>query len=161
MIFVSVGTQLPFDRLISAIDNWAAVHPDMEIFGQIGRCTYVPRSFKSAPFLNAKEIDFLYGRAALVVGHAGMGTILGALTHSKPIIVMPRIAQNGEHRNEHQTATIRRLESIKGVHIAREQADLFRMLDAFKERGLEGGELSGSAPPAFIWAIRELLVDDA
>ena len=42
MIFATVGTQLPFDRLIVALDQWAASSPDVEVFAQIGRGEYRP-----------------------------------------------------------------------------------------------------------------------
>lgn len=51
------------------------------------------------------EFDKLCHDARLIVAHAGMGTIISAMTKGKPIIVFPRIAALGEHRNEHQLAT--------------------------------------------------------
>ncbi len=35
MIFVTVGEQLPFDRLVRAVDEWAAAS-GKEVFAQIG-----------------------------------------------------------------------------------------------------------------------------
>ena len=37
MIFVTVGSQLPFDRLISAVDDWAAGRPDSRTLRSGGR----------------------------------------------------------------------------------------------------------------------------
>ena len=37
MIFATVGTQLPFDRLIAAVDRWAGTRPGREVFAQIER----------------------------------------------------------------------------------------------------------------------------
>ena len=34
----------------------------------------------------------------MIVAHAGMGTIISAMQHQKPIIIFPRIAALGEHR---------------------------------------------------------------
>jgi len=42
MIFATVGTQLPFDRLIEALDAWAGEHPHIEVFAQIGCGNYLP-----------------------------------------------------------------------------------------------------------------------
>lgn len=35
MIFVAVGTQLPFDRLIGAVDKWAASRGRNDVHAQI------------------------------------------------------------------------------------------------------------------------------
>ena len=36
MIFVTVGSMMPFNRLIDTMDRWAAARPDVEMFAQIG-----------------------------------------------------------------------------------------------------------------------------
>lgn len=43
MIFVTVGTQLPFDRLIEMVDE-AAPELDQEIFAQTGSGKYIPKT---------------------------------------------------------------------------------------------------------------------
>ena len=48
MIFASVGSMLPFDRLIQAVDAWAAANPAQEVYVQIGHGEYEP---KHAPFV--------------------------------------------------------------------------------------------------------------
>ena len=42
LIFATVGTQLPFDRLIIALDHWAKSKRNAEVFAQIGRGSYQP-----------------------------------------------------------------------------------------------------------------------
>jgi len=37
VILVTVGSMLPFDRLIEAMDKWAADHPGHSLFAQIGK----------------------------------------------------------------------------------------------------------------------------
>jgi len=65
----------------------------------------------------------------MVVGHAGMGTILSALQNSKPILVMPRRGQLGETRNDHQMATARQLLKLGKVHVAFDEEELLTCLD--------------------------------
>ena len=104
MIFAVTGTQLPFDRLIRMLDELAPLIGE-EIVAQVGNGGYSPQHIKTLSFLAPDEFDRLFSQARLIVAHAGMGTILTALTLQKPIIIFPRIAALGEHRNEHQTAT--------------------------------------------------------
>ena len=42
MIFVAVGTQLAFDRLIKYMDEWAAVNSE-KVIAQIAEGTYLPK----------------------------------------------------------------------------------------------------------------------
>ena len=129
MIFVTVGTQLPFDRLVSAIDDWAGLHPGVEVFAQIGPTALVPRHMQHAPFLPPARADDLMRRAEVIVAHAGMGSVLTAQALNKPIVIVPRHAALGEHRNDHQLATARWLESRPGVIVAWEPADVAALLD--------------------------------
>ena len=50
MIFVTVGAQLPFDRLVSVVDEWAGSTGRSDVFGQIARGKR-PRHFESVDFL--------------------------------------------------------------------------------------------------------------
>ena len=42
MIFVSVGSMLPFERLVQAMDAWAGAHPDTKVVIQYGNGAYKP-----------------------------------------------------------------------------------------------------------------------
>jgi UDP-N-acetylglucosamine transferase subunit ALG13 len=129
VIFVTVGTQLPFDRLITAVDEWAGGGGAREVFAQIGPTDYVPRHIGFAPFISPAECAQRMREADAIVAHAGMGTILTALQLGKPLLVMPRRASLGEHRNEHQSATARRFEELGSVAIAADAQELSARLD--------------------------------
>lgn len=127
MIFVTVGTQLPFERLVSMIDDLAG-ELSLEVFAQTADPATDYTHIKHAPFLTPDEYDDLISRATVLVGHAGIGTILTAKKVEKPVIVMPRMASLGEHRNEHQLATARHLDGHEGVYIALDRAQLAALL---------------------------------
>lgn len=129
MIFLTVGTQLPFDRLVETVDAWAAEHPEIEIFGQIGKAGYRPKHFRFCDFLDEDSYAKAFDSADFILAHAGMGTIISALMVGKPVLVYPRIAALGEHRNEHQLATCRRLSHLDGCYVAYEKAALLALLD--------------------------------
>lgn len=134
VIFLTTGTQLPFDRLLRAVDEWAdAAKPSYELFGQVlppAHDPYIPRNFKTKARLAPSEYAEVFARSHLVISHAGMGTILTALTQGKQICVMPRQAKYGEHRNDHQLATVARIGEHPGLFKARDEHDLPRCLDA-------------------------------
>lgn len=127
MIFVTVGTQLPFDRMVSMIDDLAA-ELSLDVFAQTADPTATYTHIKHAPFLTPDEYDDIIARTTVLVGHAGIGTILTAKRVEKPVIVMPRKASLGEHRNEHQLATARHLDGHEGVYVAHDRAQLATLL---------------------------------
>jgi UDP-N-acetylglucosamine transferase subunit ALG13 len=148
MIFVTVGTQLSFDRLIVAVDAWSRDNPGEEVFSQIGPGTFKPKYGKFEEFLQPDKANELFQRADLIVAHAGMGSILTALKYRKPILVLPRRASLWEHRNEHQLATAKWLGSKPGVFVANDAADVAAILT--NRSTLKAGEsISDFAEPTF------------
>ncbi|WP_169140505.1 glycosyltransferase [Aromatoleum toluolicum] len=129
MIFVTVGTQLAFNRLVEAVDKWAEANSDVEVFGQIGPSGLQPRAMTHADFLPPAKADELMRQADLIVSHAGMGSILTALRYQRPILIMPRKAGLGEHRNDHQFATARWLDGRPGVSVAWSEDEVAARLD--------------------------------
>lgn len=129
MIFVTVGTQLAFDRLIKAVDEWAGKHRDEEVFAQIGPTDFRPQHLEYADFLSPQRARQLMQEADVIVGHAGMGTILTALQYRKPLIMVPRKADLGEHRNDHQMATAKWFERTPGILVAWNEVELASRLD--------------------------------
>lgn len=153
MIFVTVGTQGRFDRLIRAIDEWAGMHGRADIFAQTGPSDFRPKHIRSAPFIGADEFRRHVEVTSLVVAHAGMGSIITALELGKRILVMPRRADLGEHRNDHQIATAQRLSLQGRILIAMDQQELYEKLDQLQSpTNLE--RLSVEASPDLICAIR-------
>lgn len=123
MIFVTVGEQLPFDRLVCAMDRWATNNP-YEIFAQVGRSDYKPTHIRYKDFLDQDEFMQCLREARLVVAHAGMGTIISALEMEKPILVIPRKSSLGEHRNDHQLATAKRFSALGFVEVVHDEQEL-------------------------------------
>lgn len=104
MIFVAVGTQkFPFNRLLEELDQ--AVAKDRiseEIFAQIGHSTYRPSNFQYDEFLPQTKFHACIEQCDLLITHGGVGTIVSGLKHSKPVIVVPRLAEYEEHIDDHQ-----------------------------------------------------------
>jgi len=128
MIFVTVGTQLPFDRMIRAVDGWAAQNTDEDVFAQIGDATFVPSVMEWTRFLTPDETAVRMREADLIVAHAGVGTIISAVQLQKPIVVFPRRADLGEQRNDHQLATARRFGERGLVRVVEEGEGLSNVL---------------------------------
>lgn len=129
-IFVTVGTDLPFDRLIRTLDDWAPTQSDFEIYAQIGETSLRPRNISFCNFIEPPEFKKRFQESDLIVSHAGMGTILSSLSYNKQLLVMPRIAAKREHRNEHQLATAKHLQRLDKINVAQDENELIEILES-------------------------------
>jgi UDP-N-acetylglucosamine transferase subunit ALG13 len=133
MIFVTVGAQMPFDRMIRTVDEWAGQRHRIDVFAQIGPTRFRPENIQFSDFINPGQFYENLERADTIVAHAGMGTIISAVERRKPILVMPRRSELGETRNDHQVATARQFEALKFVEVAMDESVLFHKLDALDQ----------------------------
>lgn len=125
MIFLTVGTLFPFDRLVMAVDK--AVAEDLleeYLIAQVGRGGARCRNIKCVEVLEKDEFDKYVNNASCLISHAGMGSIAVALSHNKPLLVMPRRKKYGEAVNDHQVAIAKRLEELGHVLAAYNEKDL-------------------------------------
>jgi UDP-N-acetylglucosamine transferase subunit ALG13 len=157
VIFVTVGTQLPFDRLIRAVDEWAGAVPGREVFAQIGPSQLQPRHIEYAQFVSPQECNERTRGATAIVAHAGMGTILTALETGKRLVVMPRRAALGEHRNDHQLATVQRFGELGTVEVALDEVELPSKLDDLDRLTIQPA-ISPYAPDEFVAAVRAFII---
>lgn len=162
MIFVTVGTQLPFDRLAGAVNEWARAHPDHEVVAQVGPTERQFDAMRCERHLAPQRFDELFTRADAVIAHAGMGTILSAANRRRPLLVMPRRAALGEHRNEHQLATAKRLEDRIGLVVAWDERDLIDKIDEVLRLGEAAAPRVAPAPDrALLEYVRGFLLGDS
>ncbi len=127
MILVTAGNDLAFNRLMRHADSWAKAHPDEPMLaqtGRLGRTDYVPTFMPWVELLQANQFEQHCREAKLIIAHAGMGSIITALAGGKPIVILPRLAQLKEHRNDHQMATARRFTGRSGLFVALEESEL-------------------------------------
>lgn len=157
MIFVTVGTQLAFDRLTAAVDDWAGGAAQREVFAQIGPSSLRPRHIEYAQFTSPEECTERMQAATAIVAHAGVGTILTALELGKPLLIMPRRAALGEHRNDHQLATAERFAAVSGVEVAFDETELPLKLCQLK-LGASQPPISRYAPDELVTAVRAFIV---
>jgi UDP-N-acetylglucosamine transferase subunit ALG13 len=98
-----------------------------------------------------------YARAVaacdLVVAHAGMGSVITAGEHGKPVVLLPRRAALGEHNNDHQLDTAAWLRARPGIAVAEREADLAACIARARAQG-PGARVSAAAPEAFLARLR-------
>lgn len=146
-IFVTVGTQLPFDRLIAAVLDWAK--HDGSVFRQIdiqygATKLEMPQNpkIRHTDFMSPADYQRCFEDADLIISHAGMGTIMQAAKLEKPVVIMPRRASYGEHRNDHQLGTARQMMQMENVYEALIVQDLpVAIFEALSFRYAPGQEM--------------------
>lgn len=138
MIFVTVGSQLPFDRMVHAVDAWAKRTGRTDVVAQVGTTDAPPATLQSVVSMSPSEFDAHIDRADVVVGHAGTGTIMAALTAGKPVVVLARREGLGETRNDHQVATVERFRGVDGFHGCVDIGELEGLLEAACEAAGDG-----------------------
>ncbi|MGV6814609.1 MAG: glycosyltransferase [Phycisphaerales bacterium] len=153
MIFVTVGHQMPFDRLVKAVDEWAAANDRDDVFAQIGMTDYQPSHIKWAKTCSPDEFEQRMADAEFVIAHAGTGTILAALEHGTPIVVMPRRAALLETRNDHQIATAQRFAQMGHVLVADDEGALPALLEQ-SDQMQAGEKIDSCASPELLNALR-------
>jgi UDP-N-acetylglucosamine transferase subunit ALG13 len=139
-VFVSVGSMMPFERLVTTMDAFAAAHPDLDVLIQIGRGRTEPAHARWCRLMPPAEYKAIVGGCRLFVAHAGMGSIITAIESGKPLLMLPRRQSLAEHNTEHQLATATHVGSRPGLHVAADEVDLTARATALLA--------AGSAPPA-------------
>jgi len=133
MIFLTVGTQFPFDRLVRVVDEVVGKNVfEEEIFAQIGDSSYQPHNFKAVSLLEKKVFDKRICEASCIISHAGIGTIVIALENNKPLLVMPRLKRYGEVVNDHQLAIANKFEELGHILVAYSEEELPEKLEELR-----------------------------
>jgi UDP-N-acetylglucosamine transferase subunit ALG13 len=145
---------MPFDRLVKHVDEWA-LNSKTAGTAQIGNSAYVTRALVSVPSFLPDEFRAKVAACDVLIGHAGMGTVLTGLEFGKPMILFPRLMHLKETRNDHQVATLKWLQKRIGIYPAFSEVELDSILrdvadgknlvppDAVSESDASGGLISG------------------
>lgn len=156
MIFVTVGAQMPFDRMVRAVDHWAARSDRRDVLAQIGPTSWRPENLRWVQFMDPTDFRTKVTEAKVIVAHAGMGSIITAMELGKPILVMPRRGDLRETRNDHQLATARHFLAQGRISVAFDESEMIEKLDQL-DRLSTADRVSSQASPQLIDALRNFI----
>lgn len=158
MIFVTVGSQMPFDRLINGVAAWVAAQPESpEVLAQVGDTELRPVGLRAVRSLSPEEFRSTVSEAKVIVAHAGMGSVLTAMEFGKPLVVLPRRGVLRETRNDHQVATARWLAAKEGIFVAMEDSDLTDAIDRARASVGATSQICSSATADLVDALRTFI----
>lgn len=145
MIFITVGTQLPFDRLLESFAEWRNSRGySGQVVAQVGEeSRFTHPEMQVVKTLSSEEYYHWFCQAQGIVSHAGMGSILSCLDHSKRGVFMPRQYALGEHRNDHQLDTAKAFNGqYPSLAFCSDKQALFTALDGLIDATTEQEPLS-------------------
>jgi len=133
LIFVVTGTQAPFDRLLNIINQFAEGKQDLKIIAQTALSDSDFNNMECYDYIEPYVFDDIFNKADIIIGHAGMGTIIKALVNEKRLLVFPRIVEFKEHRNEHQLNTAVSFKKLNMINVAFSENELKEYLCNFDQ----------------------------
>ena len=155
VIFVTVGVELPFDRLVRAMDAFAAAHPGEEVLRPDRRRGLPARAHALAAPARARRLRRGGGRrpSSSSPMPASARCSPPASTASRSCCC-PAAPALGEHRNDHQLDTAGWLGGRPGVFVAGRGGDLPAAIAAARGAAGAAPAVPRAAPPAFLARLR-------
>ncbi|MDT9598012.1 beta-1,4-glucuronosyltransferase WelK [Sphingosinicella rhizophila] len=128
--FVTVGTVMPFDRLVNAV----AALPEgrgrpSHIVAQVGGGGAMPDGLEGHERMGFDEIQRLLSRANIVFCHGGTGSLVTALRVGCRVVAMPRRPDLGEHYDDHQREIVTAFAAHGLIEVAEGPGDLQAALE--------------------------------
>ena len=110
MIFVTVGTSLPHDELVEAMDRLVGEGKVRDrVIAQRGAGKYIPKNIEHIRF--SPSLVEYYSNADIVISNCGAGTIMENVTKGRRLIVI----QNPDVTGGHEWELVTKME--KGEHL--------------------------------------------
>lgn len=132
-VLVILGTErYPFTRALIKVAH--ALPGEVEVLYQTGNTAVPDIPGIHRQWLPSDELMRAMAEVDVVVSHGGVGTVLTALRLGKHPVVMPRLAEFGEHVDDHQSDLARVLEGRGLISVALPDSDLLSMLTDAAQR---------------------------
>ncbi len=127
---VTVGTVLPFDRLVSGVAALSAESGvPSRLVAQVGKGGLHPSGMETRESIDFDEMTSLLERAKVVFCHGGNGSLMSALQAGCRIVAMPRRAELSEHWDDHQREILDAFAARGVIEVAEEADDLRAALE--------------------------------
>ena len=131
-IFVTVGTSLPYDGLIEAIDNLVSSSKITDkVVAQIGEGKYRPKHIEYFRF--RPGLDEYFSNAEVIVSNCGAGTIMENVTNGRRLVAI----QNPDITGGHEWELVTMMERGKHLVWCRDIGSLLGCISKAKEMAFE------------------------
>ena len=125
-LFVPLGTQkFPFNRLVKALNSLVenGFYRPEEIVMQAAVYEEMPL-FTHYLLIPADQFNDLMQKAEVIVTHSGVNSIISCMKLKKPLVIVPRLKQYGEHVDDHQLEIAHMMKEKYDVVVAEDLENL-------------------------------------
>ncbi|MBX2847013.1 MAG: hypothetical protein KTR16_01735 [Acidiferrobacterales bacterium] len=136
-LFISVGSRFAMPRLLESVESTLETNPNLIIKAQVGESSFRSQRIQASKWMDAAEFEQALIECDAFISHAGMGNILLAAQYRKPIVIMPRKKEFGEHINDHQIDTATALIDRPNVYVAHNTFDIQQALNSISAQSIE------------------------
>ena len=146
---------LPFERFVRSIDDWAAANPGERVLLQIGDTQFEPKHAEWCRILPPADYRRALDECRFFVAHVGMGSILQGIEARKPMLLLVRKPELGEHTQDHQRATAAKFVGRRGIRVTEDEMELLSLMDEMTQRSADiPDSVSSAASPELIEHVR-------
>lgn len=159
-VLITTGTaeEYDFSRLLKIIDELcdSQVLLSNDLIVQSNRSTYLPKNFEVHSMFSRAKFEQVLQDADYLISHAGTGSVISALKAEKRVILFPRLAEYGEHIDNHQLEISKVFEEKGFALVAKDKEDLIMCINKI---GIFQPEKFQSNILNFVNVIEEILKD--
>ncbi|MCB9770551.1 MAG: hypothetical protein H6752_20320 [Candidatus Omnitrophica bacterium] len=129
--FVTVGTHGPFPRLIDEVERLSKENklPRPVVVQHPGN-TPILHADLVVENCSSEDFEKHLKEASLVITHAGTGSIFSALEAERRVIAIARLAEHGEHYDDHQREILIKLSEMGAILGSDHVEDLESLIEA-------------------------------
>ena len=125
LLFVTVGTVMPFDRLTDMVATLKAKGVIRQrVMMQVGIGGARPEGVETVETMTFEDMQNVLKDADIVVCHGGTGSIITALRQGCRVVAAPRLFRLREHYDDHQEEITRALEARGLLRVANTPEEL-------------------------------------
>lgn len=155
-LFATVGTVLPFDRMINSVHQLMQEGVITEtVVAQTGESDIAPEGIEVHKTLPQDDMDRHLKESGIAIVHGGSGSMLGAIRAGCAVIAMPRRHDLGEHYDDHQFELVGAFRDQGLVFEARDVDSLREAIKAAREGKGKSVEIDPNAYARFIGGFLE------
>lgn len=157
LAFVTVGTVMPFDRLVNAVADLrkSGALPE-RVIAQVGDGGVRPEGMEVHERMAFDDIQAILQKADIVFCHGGTGSLVTALRAGCRVVAMPRQSARAEHYDDHQEEIVSAFEQRGLIQAAVETGDMAAALA--RARAIEPIRAT-TEPELLIGKLHELMAE--
>lgn len=127
MIFITYGTQPHDFEFLGTQVN--AINQNYKVVAQIGEATNNITRPDTEVFDYTTDFEHYIDQCQILITHGGVGSIMGGLMKGKKVIAISRLAEFGEHVDDHQLEVTTKLAKDNYIYHMQRSEDINEVIE--------------------------------